>query len=374
PAINTFIFFFAGVAVAIAILDHRTAPSLNVSFDRQLLTRFVILLLLLPISYQLARGIMDATPLRYEDADMLPVIRIMGQRFVSGQWQHVYDPIPGIWNGIRPIYLPGLWIPFASSLIFHFDPRWITVCGIWLSVIVFLLPRMRSRPDHFLLLACMLSLLVFLHVDADNSVIELSEEGPVFFYYSFLVLAIVLRNPWVLGCAIALCLTSRYAFIGWIPFAIIIAVWQRQYRLLLRSSLTAAAVCVILLAPFGTRPLLEHLHLHRDYIAHAARVWHDNPEFYTDGLGFAKFFGPQHIRLQHAILVAGSFIVPLLLLPVVRKRTVAFNAVLLAGLQLTLTFFYSFLDVTYQYLYYTPVFVTLCIAAIALSGESRIRE
>jgi len=115
--------------------------------------------------------------------------------------------------------------------------------------------------------------------------------------------------------------------------------------------------------------LLYHLHLQNDYILHAARVWNDDPDTYFETLGMAKFFGASHIKFQHFILVGGSFLIPLAFLLFLRKKIFTQPNILLAGLQLSLTFFYNFLDVTYLYLYYTPVFVSLLIASWSLSAE-----
>jgi len=373
-AIDSFIFLLSGLGIAVVVINI-SSRSVEVKHlvNTQLLLKIVIVALLLPVSYELARHIMDATPLDYHDADMLPIMRTMGQRFWSGQWHEVYQPIPEIWNGIKPIYLPALWLPFSLSIIFHFDIRWITVCGIWLSMLLCLLPKWKLKWTSILLVLALITLLAWLHTDDDNSVIELSEEGVVFFYYALLITAIFLHHPWLLGVSIGLCLLSRYSFIGWIPFAILFFLIRKEYRFLIKTGLTALTVVLVLVLPFGVNPLLDHLHIHSEYISHATRVWHDNPEFYYEDLGMAKFFGPDHVQLLHYILEAGTFVLPLVFLFCLRKRISTHPNILLAGLQLSLTFFYNFLDVTYLYLYYTPVVVSLVIASWTLCrGQGQV--
>jgi hypothetical protein len=209
---------------------------------------------------------MDENPLLYQNADMLPIIKSMNQRFLHGQWKQVYQPIPEIWSGIQPIYLPAMWMPFGLSLIFDFDIRWITLCGIWLSLILCVLPVWRKLIESIFLIVAFLILLAWLHTNGDNGVIELTEEGVVFFYYSLLATAIILKNPWIMGISVALCLMSRYSFIGWIPFAIVYLLLRREYKFLLRVSLAAATVVFVLILPFGIGPLLYHLHLPDNYI------------------------------------------------------------------------------------------------------------
>jgi len=369
-ALDSFLFLFTGVGISLCLLQ---VPAVQMRRDlivnRQLLFKLLVIALLLPISYQLARHIMDDNPLRYQNADMLPIIKSMNQRFLNGQWKQVYQPIPEIWSGIQPIYLPAMWMPFGLSLIFDFDIRWITVCGVWLSVILSVLPAWRKLTAAIFLIVALLILLAWLHFNNDNGVIELTEEGVVYFYYSLLATAIIFNNPWLLGISAVFCLLSRYSFLGWIPFAFLYLALRREYKFLLKICLTAVIGVVVLMLPFGMGPLLYHLHLHDDYISHAARVWHDEPDTYFETLGMAKFFGASHIKLLHFILVSGSFLIPLSFLLFLRKKIFTQPNILLAGFQLSLTFFYNFLDVTYLYLYYVPVFVSLLIASWSLSAN-----
>jgi len=339
--------------------------------NRESVLKLLVVVLLLPISYQLARRIMDQTPLQIEHADMLPIIKTMCRRFLDGEWSQVYQPIPEIWNGAQPIYLPALWLPFTSGLIFDFDLRWITVCGIWLSVLLGLLPSWKMGWRPFLLVAAQLTLLGWLHLDTGNNVIRLTEEGVIYFYYALLTVAIVTYNSWLLGMAVALCMLSRYSLIGWLPFAVLFLLFRKQYGFLVNASATAVFVTLlILILPFGTHPLLFHLRFQQDYILQATKVWRENPEFFYHSLGMAKFFGANHIGLLHSTLITGTFLVPLIFLFAMRKKILTQPNILLGGFQLSITFFYNFIDVSYLYLFYTPVFVSLVIAAWSLAGKS----
>ena len=370
--INSFLFLFSGIGIVFFLLKVPPVKHEARQFvTRQLFLKVVVLAILLPFSYQLARHIMDENALRIESADMLPIMNKMGQRFWDGQWKMVYQPIPEIWNGIQPIYLPAMWMPFSLSLILQFDIRWITLCGIWLSIILCILPPWKIVWQSIVLVIAILTLLTWLHTDAQNNVVRLTEEGVVFFYYTLLAVAIILFNPWLLGVACALCLLSRYSFVGWIPFAALFLASTKQYTFLLKTtSATALIVLVILILPFGINPLLYHLHLQHDYISQATKVWEQNPEFYYQSLGMAKFFGPNRITVLHSVLVAGTFIIPIIFFFLIRRKSVAPAIVLLAGLQLSITFFYNFLDITYLYLFYTPVFVSLAIASWCLYSQS----
>jgi hypothetical protein len=371
-AVNSVLFLCCGIGSSFCILY---LPSIEFSkvaiINRQSLLKLLGVVALLPISYSLARNILDSTPLRIEYADMLPVIGVMCYRFLAGQFNQIYQPIHEIWNGVQPIYLPALWLPFCTSFLFHFDMRWVTVGGIWLSVALCILPAWKKNSTVLFYVSALLVLLTWLHFNQTNNVIRLSEEGVIFFYYSLMAVAIISGNAWFIGAAAAICLLSRYAIIGWLPFAVICLLYKREYKLLLKALAAGSVVAALLILPFGLNFLSLQLQLPQQYISHAERVWKETPEHFYQSLGMAKFFGPSHFNLLHIILVWGSFLVPLLFFIFLRKKNFSTVTNLLAGFQLSLSFFYNFLDVSYLYLFYTPVFVSLVIAGWCLTGSNR---
>ena len=158
-------------------------------------------------------------PLDPEFADMLPVIKVMNERFLHGDWRHVYDAIPEIWNGIRPIYLPAMWLPYAPAIALQVDIRWVTVVTVLLSffIILFLI-RIRKNGIFGwaqIMIAAMLFWWIFARNDV-HSLISMSEEGAVIFYFVLLSVAIISGNAFFMGIAASCCLLSRYSMIGWL--------------------------------------------------------------------------------------------------------------------------------------------------------------
>lgn len=367
---NSILFLLCGTGISICL---SRVPSLRITskaiFNRQLVLKLLVFLICLSFSYHFAKRILDGTPLNFEYADMLPIIGVMCRRFLQGDWTEVYQPIPEIWNGIQPIYLPAMWLPFSVSFLLDSDMRWITVCGIWLSILLCILPKWKAGFLMAFHVASLFVLLVWLHFEQTNNVIRLTEEGVVFFYYSLMALALISGNAWLIGATAALCLLSRYAIIGWLPFAVLYLLMTKQFSSLFKSLTAGIAVAPLLIFPFGWRSLLFHLQLPQQYISQAQRVWKENPEYFNYSPGMAKFFAPDHLPLLHYCLTAGSFLVPIVFLLFVRKKKSSAN-ILLAGFQLTITFFYSFLDVSYVYLFYTPVLVSLVIAGWTMSNTN----
>lgn len=376
-AINSILFFITCIGTGICLLAVPIdGKSISIRNSKQLPVKFLLLAVLAAVSYFLCRTIMDATPLRIENADMLPIIKVMGQRFLDGDINKVYSPIPEIWEGIQPIYLPALWLPFTASILFNFDPRWITVTGIWLCVILICLPvvwKIRKLETIVLGLAVML-LLCWLHFEETNNVIRLTEEGVVFFYYSLMVYAIVSGRAWMIGAVAALCLLSRYALIGWLPCIALFWIINKEYKKLLHSLIAGGLIILILLVfPFGMSVTKILVSVPGNYIEHAQAVWERSPEYFSQSLGLAKFFGKENAAQLHTTLLIAVFVLPVIFLLVwkMMKNRFALNqtSFLLASFYFSISVFYNLLDVSYLYLYYTLLFVSLVSAALALRSK-----
>jgi hypothetical protein len=301
----------------------------------------------------------------------------MGKRFLEGNWEMVYQPIPEIWNGIQPIYLPGMWMPFLIAIKAGFDLRWITSAGIFLSfAMCIILWRPYHKKISGLLLLVMGMFFWWLYTENSHNLVRLSEEGIVVFYYSLLTITLFSRNFFLAGIAAGLCLLSRYTLAGWLPAMLLyFLVMHCQKRDGLRF-LSGLVLVLLLLAilPFGLEPFRIAWHLPGEYITHAARVWEQNPEYYSMSMGFAKFFGPGHIREQHTILMISALLIPVLFMAGcliyqvrVKKR---FRHMPVACLKLTVVLVYSFIDVPYQYLFYTSSFISLLAVIIVLADAS----
>ena len=339
---NSLMFLVSGLAISFLLLK---LPPLSISLprfsvrNRSYQIKLCLYFILFIAMYFFCQKILDATPLSIENADMLPIIKVMGQRFINGSWSSVYSPINEIWGGVQPIYPPALWMSFLPAQLFSFDLRWITVSGLYLSlaISIFLLPfRKLSRSLTTSIFLSLLLLLVWLLADKSNNVIRLSEEGVIYFYYVLMVVAIVCNNAWLIGLMAAICLLSRFAIIGWLPCLALYWLLTKQYTNLLKAFVAGTAgVFVLVVIPFGWKPIQIFAQLPSGYVAHAQKVWDTFPQ---------HFFQQRKRRLR--------------------------NNFLMASFQLTLTIFYNLIDVSYLYLFYTPVLVSVIIACVCINSQS----
>jgi hypothetical protein len=321
------------------------------------------------LAYITSRYWLDRIPLDPDFADMLPVIKVMNERFLSGHWNQVYDPIQEIWNGTRPIYLPAMWLPYSGAVMFHFDMRWVTVLALLLSFgsFVFVLRIRKNSLYPYLLIAIAGAFFwwVFSRDDV-HGLISLSEEGPVILYAVILCFTIVSGNIYFIALALSLCLLSRFSMIGWVSPFLLFLIWRKKYKAVLAFALTGLLFFLIFfLIPFGTGPVRQLLRLPASYVSFASRVWTDAPEVFWLNLGFAKFFGPHRTAILHSTLLVCSFGIPFLFMLfclLYKKRRL--NNIQLVTFKLTLIVFFLFIDVPYGYLFYTSSFVSLMMVAL----------
>lgn len=369
-SIATVLYFLSGLAVAVLLLflPQATAALLSVKNKVSQVNAYQVLFMGMMgvMMCHFAAGWMADDPIVVKDADMLPVIQVMSQRFLHGNWKHVYDIIPEIWGGMTPIYLPAMWLPFSIPQALHMDVRWTTVASLFFAFSVFIVlfkPYKNELSLTFLALAAF-TLFWWLFTDETPGLVPYTEEGVVIAYYVLLVLALLSGNYWFIGIAISLCALSRYSFTGWLPAFLIYLILQKQWEKIGKLvSIGITCLLLLLLLPFGSEVIRNTLQLPSAYVSFAARVWNDDPEIFPKILGFSKFFGPNRIALQHQLLITLSFTVPILFVVFCWwlkewKNKNIFN-IPLAALKLALVLFYSFIDVPYLYLFYTSSFVSL---------------
>lgn len=380
--ITTIIYFIVGVTISILILNIRATVDLTTFSQIKPVNisvyKFLVTIGLAICMYHFTNELINQNPLSYYDADMLPIMKIMSSRFLNGNWSMVYKPIPEIWNGIQPIYLPGMWMPFIISVKFDFDPRWITTICTFASFLIFLKfwePNQNKKIAPLLMVGAGI-LLWWIETEKTNNFLRLSEEGIIVFYYSLLVIALYTEKYIFIGIVASLCLLSRYFLIGWFPAMIIYLIMNsKNATQVIKFCVSSACIFLLLVViPFGLEPIKIVLALPNNYISHASRVWNESPQFFYRSMGFAKFFGPTHVKLLHTFLMLLAFIAPSLFIVVchvwANKKNRQLMNIPLACLKFTIVIVCTFIDVPYQYLFYTSSFISLLMITIALRGQS----
>jgi hypothetical protein len=331
--------------------------------------RLILIGMIALAMYSWCRYWFEEIPIDINNADMLPIIKVMGERFVAGHHKQVYDTIPWIWNGIQPIYLPAMWLPYVPAIALGIDIRWVTMAGLLFSFAVFLFLYRPEIHRYLSFFTGVLAFLLFWWILADNTpgIISVSEEGVVIAYYVLLVLALISGNPWFIGVMASLCMLSRYSLVGWIPAYTLYLLLERKWKHIGIFALTGILCFILLfLLPVGWQTFSRLATLPGNYVAFAARVWRDSPDVFSTSPGLAWFFGPHRIAILHNVLVFLSFIVPssFVLYCYRKAKKGPVSNIALAALKLNLVIFYCFIDVPYLYLFYTSSFVSLMVVTM----------
>src|SRR5450432_199367 len=372
-AFVSILYFAAGLifVFSVLILPDACLPGIHL-LKNEFPLKILPWLLMIVLAYIISGYWLDQIPLDPDFADMLPVMKVMNERFLLGDVKHVYDPIPEIWNGVQPIYLPAMWLPYLPAIALKIDMRWITVTAVLLSLAI-ILAAIRIRKNRYfgygqIALAALLFWWIFSRNDI-HGLISMSEEGVVVFYFVLLAVAIISENAFFMGITTSLCLLSRYSMIGWlIPCFLFLTVRKDFRKLIIFSAMVAGCILLFLLIPFGFKTLDQMIGLPGNYVAFAKHVWEFSSEVYWLNLGMAKFYGPHGMATLHRNLLVVSFGVPFLFMCfcLLQKKWKLQN-INLACFKLSLLVFYQFIDVPYGYLFYTCSFVSLVIAATLLN-------
>ncbi|MBS1596876.1 MAG: hypothetical protein JST75_01530 [Bacteroidetes bacterium] len=378
-SVVSIIYFIGGISIPMLVIlippaeKSRIQPAVANKFSKYF--KWLAFVAMMVMAYITSRYWFDLIPIDIDYADMLPVIKVMNERLIDGQWKHVYDTIPEIWNGTKPVYLPAMWIPFSPAVLFNFDLRWITVACLLFAFSIFLFKLNFNKKNIEPFVALIIAVILFWWLFAEDDmhgVLTMSEEGVVIIYYAFLALAIFSGNIFLIAIATSLCMLSRYALIGWVPaFIFYLLLNKKKKETLIFIGTGFLCFLFLFIIPFGWNAFTELLALPAKYIDFAGRVWNDSREVFWLSLGFAKFFGPGKTALLHDLLIILTFTVPLLFVGVCyyRNKKKKLHNIPIATLKISLVIFFNFIDVPYLYLFYTSSFVSLMIVGGLVNAE-----
>jgi hypothetical protein len=365
------LYTFSGISIALLILKNKfeVVPfqyELKNIYHKNFQYKIFISIIVLMVMYRFTKEYFLYNPLNYKESDMLPIIKVMCERFLSFKIKEVYAPIYEIWGGTKPIYLPALWMPFTLPTFLHIDIRWLSVS---LFFLIFAYPIWRlnfNKEGSILLIASLFLLFWYLFSVEEANLIIYTEETVVITYYLLLAVSIIHQQKYLMAITITLCLFSRYAFIGWLPALLLFSIIEKNWKyIIIQGVFILLFFYFFLVYPFGTQLIADSLSLPNRYIEFSSRVWKDSPSVFTEGLGFAKFFGQHFILLQHQMLIGFSLLLPTLYVGILvwlrKKYLLHKTAILLSSLKVSLVLFYTFIDVPYTYLFYTSSFLTMII-------------
>jgi len=371
------LYFFCGVLIGIVILMPITKSTSKTASNKNYRSRFLFMggvILMFVLALPLVASLFEAHPIDYKIADMLPIMKIMTERFLSGT--NPYEVIPEIWGGMQPIYLPSMWLPFVSADVTGIDMRWVTyffICIGCLSLVI--LGRSYSNSNYWTNITLIpLALLLYSIVKVDVRLLVHSEEGIVIAYYLLLAAGLYYRSFTTIVIALALCMMSRYSLAVWaLMFVIYVYYYHTKSRALRLVLYSGGLALFLLVISRGILHIDVFASLSGDYLRDIRlpeHKWKFLPTI-NQSLGFAKFFKYEDLPMLHTLFLSLVIVIPFTCLLIYHKLRERINQRFfnLASLKLSLVFFYSFLILPVQYLFYTSTFLSIAILYFYLNEE-----
>ena len=300
--------------------------------------------------------------LDYRHADMLPVIKVMNERWLHHE--NVYAIIPQFYSGEQPVYLPAMWMPFLPSIAMHFDLRWITLVAVLLGGWLILL-NIKPRNWNWHSLIGVLPFFLLLTLLMESDYFRLTEEGVVVGFYLLLAYTLMHKNVWLTGIAISLCLLSRYSFAGWVPLFFLVSFFFVSKRQTIYAAVATALCSIILLVSSQAiyhLPFLLNLSDHYfSSIQNPDNKWlHEST--IASGLGVAKWVPYASLMWLQRTLMVVTVLFPVVGLWVYRKaKNINKEYFMVAMLKLYLVIFYNLLVLPFTYLFFTSTFLSCFI-------------
>ncbi len=314
-----------------------------------------------------------AQPLDYTFADMLPIIQIMGERWLAGE--EVYAVIPEIWNGMQPIYLPVMWLSYVPAILLDIDVRFINLFFIALASGV-ALQFGRTKQGHqqwwvYLPLLILLSYILITY----TTFITITEEPVVVGFYALLGYSVYQKRTGWIVVALAGCLLSRYALIFWAGTYLIYMLWQEDRRKALWIMGGTAVLCLFLMVVSQGIYEIDLFYSLKD--AYLDSFQNPDVRWRTENtiaknIGLARFVGFDHLLVLHRAVFLGSLLLPPLLYIWYHFRLqgrVASSLFALCSLKLCLVYFFNMNALPYSYLFYTSTFLSLVVLGVFSSSH-----
>ncbi len=358
------IHFVIGIAFIVIALQAKTFSFKNANTAGKSTQIFNISagILVVMIFYHFLKRSFNEVPIDYQLADMLPVIRIMCDRYLTGG--EPYAMIYEIWDGTKPIYLPAMWMPFILAVISDIDMRWIPVMAFLCGIGVSSTPMFKSRSFRYTpLLTLSLGGLLVLLLSFYKDLFVYTEEGLIIAYYLLMAAAIRSRNPWLTGLALACCLMSRYSLVFWTILGAGVYLLDKQYLTLAKIVVSCGVICVLWMTIGGAWQHIDtFITLPRHYVSEMLL----DPDKYIPELqkhmGIAKFIPFKNLEILNRISIILAVLTPLTMIVLYRRhRHIPSDLFLLIGLKASLVLFFNTLILPYSYLFFVSVFISWAI-------------
>ncbi|MFT4061619.1 MAG: hypothetical protein QM642_04595 [Edaphocola sp.] len=324
-------------------------------------------------------------------SDVMPQIMFFCDRFIAGSYP--YQPISGPKWGytLQPTYMPLQWLPFVPARLLRMELRWVPYCAFCVAFL-YHLRKIEKSPAQVSSkwLAWALSMLLFL----SYFLIRKKEFANTFealatSYYIFLGYALLNRNTLWTTIFLAACMLSRYSLALWLPVAFFVFWQSKGIKNAVLLVLGVAVLFALAYGPFLLKNPKIYINAYQYYTQATLGEWTMSgwqpaedklPFWLKQGNGLASWFYRNEADKGRSIGLLKNFQVISCLATTLfstiyywkNKNKLDTGIFLLGSLKVYLAFFYAFVQIPYDYLYFLPLFFDLPI--IIYNGYSVNRQ
>ncbi len=373
---SALLFLISSLAIGFVGLQaaRQVAPTAPLSGKRNLGPAMVYLLLAIGI-LALITGLIRQHPVDVAESDIIPQTQALVQRQLAGNFPYQPIPLPGY--ELYPTYQPLQWLPYSIAEWLHFDYRLQAVGTLLLISFLFLLAQAGQKAEGNWLLAALLLLPVLVLYLFSKTILIRTLECGIAAYYLLLCWALWRRSVVLVGLGLVCCLLSRYSVIFFAPFFIACVLISRQKK----YALQLVEICVlgfllIYFFPYFSRDTSIFLKGYQYHSQAALAEWKgqfwqapgDKPVQLFRGMGMAGlFYDLVPGTVAHRLNVLKTVHLALSCLSVValgvyyyrKSRDLYLNVFALASLKIYLSIFYHFIQIPYDYLFLTLIYVSV---------------
>lgn len=378
------VFFGASFSVGFMALYMSTSSGLSLASEHKTDTwaYFLYLPLIIFLVY-FGHSIFSKIPIDDNQSDVFAQVLSPNRWLLNGEYPYQTVTLPSY--TMHNTYLPMQWLPFLPAVLFGFDPRWVPLIA-WAGAICYFFYSMKiqifKKPIGIIAFLLMMTMSLFgimgfmtSHKFDYSITLEMLPSA----YYIILVLALLRGSPWGIGLSMGACLMSRFSIVLFLPF-LVWYVWNRfGWKVLFRSGLICFTfVMCIFVLPFMTQDPSLPQKILGNYDSGSLGEWSHHswqeegaePYQLARGMGAAIFVkklyeydiadGIHHLKQAEILL---SLVVTFLIiyLGIRNKKKLQYDWLLLGGVKLYFTIFYTLVLIPYPYLFVLPITISSLI-------------
>ena len=324
-------------------------------------------------------ALMEQYPINIKHSDIIPFIEQVYLKRVDLA-EPIYAEVDGYGYGKgHPGYMPFHWMFFVISYFLHIDHRWIPFVFFMLAtgIYTYVLGFNFAHVKQVLFLMCLPLFVLFTIYFENSSDAMHTIEILILAYYLVLGVSFFSRNIWAQAFALTLPTLSRYALVFWLPVHFL-NMLPKQSKRFFQLGFAFVGVILLVLLPFLIQVPDMFEGFNSAYGKAALGEWDgqdwqkagDKPFQLFRGLGLASWYyefypGSLLEKIEaiqkHLLYVSAAAIVFLLLAYRWVQSLVPANLYSLLALKFSLTLFYAFMIIPYNYLNWVPMMLSVVI-------------